>query len=310
MRWRRIAFKLSKNKKYMEQIQQQKSLYDRWYKIIILVPVLLMVISLSYIVIFTQKNGDVIYKDITLKGGTTITVNSPTDLTKLNQYLTGKLSEFDTKAVSDLATGKQIAFIVDTTEQPDVAKKVIEDYLGFQLDNNNSSVEFTGSTLGGGFYNQLRIAVIISFILMSIVVFIVFRTFVPSFTVIYCAFVDILMTLAVVDISGIKVSSAGVVAFLMLIGYSVDSDILLTTRVLRRKDDSINSAVSSAFKTGLTMTLTALAAVVVSLLITRDLSSILSQIFTILTIGLLFDIFNTWITNASIIKWYAESKLK
>ena len=35
---------------------------------------------------------------------------------------------------------------------------------------------------------------------------------------------------------------------------------------------------------------------------------ILSQIFTILVIGLSFDLINTWITNVSILKWYAQKK--
>ena len=56
------------------------------------------------------------------------------------------------------------------------------------------------------------------------------------------------------------------------------------------------------------MTLTSLAAVLVALIITRGFSDILRQIFSILAIGLSFDIFNTWITNAGILKWHVEKK--
>lgn len=56
------------------------------------------------------------------------------------------------------------------------------------------------------------------------------------------------------------------------------------------------------------MTLTSIAAVAVSLLLIYGISETLRQIFTILLIGLLFDIFNTWITNASMLKWYMEAK--
>lgn len=145
---------------------------------------------------------------------------------------------------------------------------------------------------------------------MAIVVFIIFRTAVPSFAVIISAFADIVMTLVLVDLLGIKMSTAGIVAFLMLIGYSVDTDILLTNKVLRRHEHSLNKRIFDAFKTGMTMTMTSLVAMLVALIIVASFSSVLSQIFTILVIGLSFDLINTWVTNVSILKWYVNRKEK
>ncbi len=176
------------------------------------------------------------------------------------------------------------------------------------MTSENSSFEFTGATLGEGFYKQLLIAILIAFLFMGGVVFIIFRTFVPSMAVILSAFADILMTLAVVDLLGMKMSTAGIIAFLMLIGYSVDTDILLTTRILKRKEGNLNKRIVGAMKTGMTMTLTSLFAFVFSLLIVKSFSNVLTQIFVILTIGLGFDLLNTWITNVSILKWYFLKK--
>jgi len=131
---------------------------------------------------------------------------------------------------------------------------------------------------------------------------------VPSAAVIMAAAADILMTLVLVNILGIKMSSAGIVAFLMLIGYSVDTDVLLTTRILKRREGSLNNRIFGAFKTGMTMTLTSLLAVTIALLVVMSFSVVLTQIFTVLVIGLSFDIINTWITNVSILKWYVERK--
>jgi len=224
------------------------------------------------------------------------------------QFLSGKFENFDVREISDLRTREQEAFIIEVTEGPEIAKQVLEEYLGFKLNEENSSLEFTGSNLSENFYNQLRIAVIIAFILMSIVIFIIFKTFIPSIAVILSAFADIVMSLALVNFLGIKISAAGIVAFLMLIGYSVDSDILLTTNVIKRREHSLNNRILSAFKTGITMTLTSLSAVVVSLIIVSSLSNTLSQIFTILTIGLSFDLLNTWVTTVGILKLYARKK--
>lgn len=284
--------------------------HDKYYKLFLIIPAILIILSLVYIFNFYSQNGDIIKKDVSLTGGTTITVSDTTDMRELENELSKNLEEFSVREISDLRTGKQVAFVIQTTAESDEAKQALENYLGYNLTDENSSVEFTGSSLSSAFYSQLRLAIIVSFILMAIVVFIIFRTFVPSLAVVLSAFADITMTLALVDFLGWKISSAGIVAFLMLIGYSVDTDIMLTSRLLKRKEDALNPRLYSAFKTGITMTLTSLAAVIVALIITSGFSDVLQQIFSILVIGLSFDIFNTWITNAGILKWYVENKEK
>jgi preprotein translocase subunit SecF len=143
---------------------------------------------------------------------------------------------------------------------------------------------------------------------MAVVVFFIFRTTIPSLAVILSAFADIVLTLALVDYLGISLSSAGIVAFLMIIGYSVDTDIMLTSHLLKRRDASINSRLMTSLKTGLTMTLTSIVAVLIAFFITASFSEVLRQIFLILIIGLSFDIMNTWLMNATILRWYVERK--
>ena len=62
----------------------------------------------------------------------------------------------------------------------------------------------------------------------------------------------------------------------------------------------------SAMKTGIAMTLSVLAAVIVAYIITD--SDIIKQIMLILMIGSFFDLFYTWIQNAGILRWYIERK--
>ncbi|MEK0338044.1 MAG: hypothetical protein QQN41_11480, partial [Nitrosopumilus sp.] len=214
------------------------------------------------------------------------------------------------REIYDLMTGEQKAVVIATRTNGTQTKQILEEYLGYELTNENSSFEFTGSTLSENFYKQLLLAILIAFIFMAIVVFIIFRTFIPSVAVIISAFADILMTLVLVNMLGIKLSSAGIIAFLMLIGYSVDTDILLTTRILKRTEGSVNQRIFGAFKTGITMTLTSLLAMTFALIVVKSFSIVLAQIFTILVIGLSFDLLNTWITNVSILKWYVERKRK
>jgi len=131
---------------------------------------------------------------------------------------------------------------------------------------------------------------------------------IPSLAVILSAFSDIIITLAIVNIVGMKLSTAGIAAFLMLIGYSVDTDILLSTKVLKTREGSILNRIFIAMKTGLTMSVTTMAAITVALIFAQ--SEVLKQIMTILLIGLLIDLINTWIQNAGILRWYMEKKTK
>ena len=285
--------------------------HDKNYKLLLIIPLAILVFGFVYMGIFYSQNHDLIYKDISLTGGTSVTINDGTiNPTNLKNAIAGKLEDANIREISDLISQKQIAVIVETKSDEQQTRTVLENYLGYKLDGENSSFEFTGSTLSQNFYKQLLIALLIAFFLMSVVVFLQFKNFIPSIAVIFSAFADIFMTLVVVNLLGMKVSSAGIVAFLMLIGYSIDTDILLTTRTIKRKVGTLNRRILESFKTGITMTLTSLFAVLAALLIVGSFSSILSQIFTIMVIGLSFDILNTWLTNVSIIKWYISKKKK
>ena len=282
---------------------QNKSFYDRIYKWLLILPAILLIFSIIYLVQFNNKNGDIIYKDVSLTGGTTVTIfDGSIDIDNIKNTFKSEYPDLIVRGISDIRTGKQLGISIETKAEPKEIKSSLEQYLSYKLTNENSSVEFSGSTLSEGFYKQLRYAIILAFVLMAIVVFIIFRTPIPSGAVILSAFADIVMSLVVINMSGMQISGAGIVAFLMLIGYSVDTDILLTTRLLKSQEGTVNYRIKEALKTGITMTLTAIAAVAVSLIIIFSLSDTLKQMFTILLVGLFFDIFNTWITNTNILK--------
>ena len=285
--------------------------YDKHYKILFLIPIVLLIISLVYLFSFYQRTGDFINKDVSLSGGTTITLTGnllEKDLDKFEQDLKSEYNNIAFRKLTEFTSGRTIALVIESQEDPEVLKQKIELLLDEKLTQENSSTEFSGAALSQNFYKQLIIALIISFVLMSIVIFFLFRSFVPSIAVIFAAFADIVMPLALIDYFGIKISAAGIAAFLMLIGYSVDTDILLTTRAVKRQEGALNERIYGAFKTGIFMTLTAIAAVVPAFFLVTGLPDSFRQIFFILAIGLFADIVNTWLTNAGIIKWYCERK--
>ncbi len=286
----------------------QKDWYDRWYKLLLVIPLVILFVCLFYLFLFYRQHGDILLKDASLSGGTTVTLQGAIDATALEQALKIQFADVYVRTITELRTGQPLAVIVDSGVPSKQLTLAIEQTLGYNLTQENSNIEFTGPALSNNFYKQLIIALAFSFLLICIVIFFLFRTFVPSIAVIFAIFADIVMPLALIDFFGIKLSAAGIAAFLMLIGYSVDTDILLTTRVIKKREGTINQRIYGAFKTGIFMTTTGLLAVLPAFFIVTGLPASFRQIFLILAIGLAADIINTWLTNAGIIKWYAESK--
>ncbi len=146
-------------------------------------------------------------------------------------------------------------------------------------------------------------ALFLSFIVVFCMM-VYFYSSIPAGAVILAAASTIIFTTAVIDLLRLRLSTAGVAAFLMLIGYSVDTDILLSTRVLKQSNLSIDERFLSAFKTGITMQITTFVAVLSAFLLTN--SEVIKQIMLILLIGMLGDVIFTWIQNAGILYWHDE----
>ncbi|MBR9676195.1 protein translocase subunit SecF [Candidatus Woesearchaeota archaeon] len=283
-----------------------REFYFREYKKLLIIPFTILLISFILIGIKIVNTGDFVEKGVSLKGGISFTINtetiSPEDLrnTLINEY-----GQVDLSIKKITGAGRQIALIIETSELDD---EELTSFLKkeYALLDDNITFEQTGSALGERFFKQTAMAVLVSFFFMGVVVFLYFRNFIPSIAIILAAFSDMVVTLAIFNVLGFKLTTAGIAAFLMLIGYSVDTDILLSTRVLKRREGSVDDRIISALKTGVMMNVTTMAAVIVALLISE--SEVLTQIMTILLIGLLVDMINTWIQNVGILKLYLEKK--
>ncbi|UWG51879.1 Preprotein translocase subunit SecF [Halalkaliarchaeum sp. AArc-CO] len=144
----------------------------------------------------------------------------------------------------------------------------------------------------------------IAFLGMAVLVFALFRTFIPSVAVVASAFSDIVIPIAMMNLLGIDLTLGTVAALLMLIGYSVDSDILLNNSVLRRTGDFYES-VHRAMRTGVTMTITSIAAMTVMAIAATILGvDLLRDIGIILVVGLFADLMNTYLMNVTLLRWY------
>ena len=150
----------------------------------------------------------------------------------------------------------------------------------------------------------------LAFLGMSLLVFALFRTFIPSIAVVASAFSDLIIPIAAMNLLGIEMTLGTVAALLMIIGYSVDSDILLNNSVLRRTGDFYES-VSRAMRTGVTMTLTSTVAMIVMAIVASIFGiDLLRDIGIILAIGLCADMMNTYLMNVTLLRWYKFEGVK
>jgi preprotein translocase subunit SecF len=164
-------------------------------------------------------------------------------------------------------------------------------------------------TLGAFFLNQMITIIIGAFILVAIVVVIIFRTPVPAFAVVFGAANDIVVALGAMAIFGIPLGIASVGGLLMLIGFAIDTDILAAIRILKRNEGTPEQRAWSSFKTGTTMTITAI--ISFSVLFTVSYFAFIPtylEISGVVLVGLIGDIITTWLADVPMVLWYKKSK--
>lgn len=286
--------------------------HDKHYKMLIFIPFFIGLLSLISILVLYSATGDFIHRGISLRGGTslTFTTNVRIDAAAFEAELSSAFSgeEF---AVRELETGGEVTgLVVETSlrgDSTDELVRLVGQRLGVSFSSDDYTVEEMGSTLGESFFADLLKTLLFAFLLMGIVVFYYFRSVVPSSAVVFSAFLDLIITLGIINLIGVRLSTAGIAAFLMIFGYCIDTSVLLTTRVTKRSaGTSIYSAMVDSLKTGLTMTACGLSSSIVGYFVSE--SPVIKQIMLILIIGFFVDMMTTWIENAGLLRWYVEHK--
>jgi preprotein translocase subunit SecF len=267
-------------------------------------PLAVLVIGLLIVGFTFATQNAPLHLGIDFKGGTLATLKTD----KSDQALQTEFGAYPIKIITSSSNGeKNLQFSALTTDQQNsLAAYINTNYPG-------ASIASIGSTFSAANQMQAVIAVIVAFIGMAITVFIIFRNPVPSGAVVMSAFADIVFAMAMMNIFHVELTFGTLAALLMLIGYSVDTDILLTTKVLGERK-YLEKKIATCRATGLTMTGAAIVAFIVLYLVSTfawvfGMSAIpvLSNISLVMIFGLVADLINTWFFNAGLLKWYMES---
>ncbi|MCK5176428.1 MAG: hypothetical protein KAQ92_01760 [Candidatus Aenigmarchaeota archaeon] len=278
--------------------------------------ILLILFSITVLFFNYQNTGEFITKGIDFTGGSeaeiyldkNILVSSDVILNLNEQF---SLIDEDKEADVRFSTSATSNSIHITTKNPIETKEIISVLKdnNIEVTKENIQQNYISSGLSENFLKQAQKALLVALLAMALVIFISFRVLAPSLGIMLAAICDILFTVAIMSILEIKLTIASLTGLLMLIGYSVDTDVLLTTRLLKRRyEGTINSQILSSMKTGITMTLTTIVSLLVLYIFAGDTK--IGEIAIVIMIGLVGDLPFTWFQNVGILKRYLKNKNK
>jgi preprotein translocase subunit SecF len=278
-------------------------------KQIMLIPIVIIVLALISLGVTYLNTGSPVKLGVEFTGGTLVTVPD----TESEDAVAAEYAKYPLVDVRNIGSRYMVQFgPMSDTAYSDLAKQTVSKY------GTDSEIRHMGPIYSKELQAQVVRYLPISFLLMAAVVFVVFRELMVSLLVVISALADILTAAASMNITGVQLSLGTVAALLMLIGYSVDTDILLSMRVLKRKGTT-EEKIIGAMGTGFMMTGTTIAAVFSLILVSNFLyliipsftrMDIIADMTTVLIFGLAADIFNTWVTNAQGLRWYMNRPRK
>ena len=265
------------------------------------VPASLFAVAAVIVIITFIMTGMPVTPGIDFAGGTAVTIYTDDSKEELEAYFEG----YDLKSIDEgISGGYYLKFGPMSNEE----MMAFNDYIleGYP----DAGIDQIGANFGATLQAQAFLALLFAFLGMAVVVFIAFRKILPALTVVFAGVADIKITAAYMNIFGIELSLATTAALLMLIGYSVDSNILLTTKVLKRQGN-LEEKMEGAFHTGFIMTSTTFCAIL-AMFIVSLIGNVptLYTISAVLLIGLICDLIFTWGFNAGMLKLYISKGVR
>lgn len=275
-------------------------------KFLIGIPIAVFGVAVGILLLWTIMTGAPVDRAMVFTGGTELRIDVSSDVADPEAEIEGTFDREIESITSVSATNAYIVRFADEDGEAEVFEDKIEENEGLTL----SEFSQVSPSLGADAQQTAILGILISFGLMSLLVISLFRSLIPAVVVLASAISDMIIPLAAMNLLGIQLSLGTVGALLMIIGYSVDSDILLNTHVMRGKYSSFLENVHSAMDTGIVMTVTSFSAMVVMAVVSTLFGiSLLAEMGAVLAIGLAADLMNTYMLNVGLLQWYTGGEV-
>lgn len=260
--------------------------------------------------------SDKAYEILVLKMSNSSNSVKEKELSDLYDKLVVNRNDFE--YYSEIFLGTKYVFDEDIESiKPEIEglySKIISSYrngiiskLSPHIDYDSYSFKLVNPSLSEIFIEKIQSVMIIAGLLMALTIYIMFRDLYPTLSILVGVVFDVLIALGAMGLLGIPISLASIAAILMLIGYSVDTNILLTIRVLKRGLDKPTDSAHDAMKTGLMMTFTGILSFFALFMVSLITNIATYQTISLIVLfGLIGDLFATWLLNAVLILQRAE----
>jgi len=278
--------------------------YTKHFKKLFAIPIIAFLAASAIFVGNFIERGEVFRKNIDLSGGTVVTLY----LSEVPQGMKDVFEshEISVREIHSVTTGELVATILEAG--PEIQEEDITSLINQTLPGADYDIRNVGPSMGDSFMESAKKAVIISFILMGIILAAIFRQPIVAFTVILSGFLNVYEASALMTVFGIKLSPHTIGALLMLMGWSVDSEVLFDSKIFKEQGGTSIGKALEAMKTAMTMS-AAVFAILIALYFVSS-SKMVKEIALVLFFGATFDVINTWFQSLSTVLWFVESKEK
>lgn len=219
---------------------------------------------------------------------------------RLQSIIEGEINVHQTAKGYDIETS---TYLTDNQ-----VENQIKPYLSSELDieGKYSVPKRMSGVITATHAERARNAVIGAAIAMGIIIFIALRHFTSVGSILLVVGLDALAVFGGMALLRIPLSFGSVTGLLLLIGYAVDTNILLSTKVLKRVGGTPRERAAEGMRTGLIMSGTsATALLVLNFIMTPPL---IKEFSGALVMGILADMFNTWLLNSGILLRHVEQQ--
>ncbi|MCL4399000.1 hypothetical protein M1293_00600 [Candidatus Parvarchaeota archaeon] len=289
--------------KLNKSINSVVSYYLVNYRKMVFIPIAVLILLSSVVAYHYYVYGSPINPDISLSGGLSASVSTSQSVSP--SFIISSLSSaikqpVEVSVLHAPLSNSVIGYTITTTDSVNstVFRQDVASIFHISPDSSSISMTLVAASLAQSSLDSAIYLLIIAFGLVALVSFFYFRNGVQAFSNVISIISDVINIIAVVDILGLRFSTASIAGILMIMGYSADRNIILATNILKRKDATVKYRLAHTIKTSLTMD--AAAFVTFLILIIGSTNSTIISIATVLIIGVLFDDFTVWILNGSI----------
>ncbi len=262
------------------------NLLEKYIKLrrkLILIPLVILLISSSYLAFKYFTTGKIIEKDISLKGGTVITIYTNKSLNFSDEFEVRELKNAFGKVTGyELITDRELS----DNEINELRK----------LYGNDISVGTQSASIASSFFIDMIKVLLIGFMLMAIVSFYYFKNVAQSLTIFAIIIFDFIEVIAAMSLLNIKLSLTSIGALLMMIDYSTDGNILISSFILKKKESDVKERIKRAFKIDFVCDIAAYTVFTIMFLFSPI--EVIKEIALILLLGTFFDQINNWLLTA------------